>query len=155
MEMEMESLVKGLIGEFYEKNKKIMDEWLESVYERYYASVADSFKNIIEEHCKVVIFSEEYSMSVQELHNFDRCAAIEMWHDHVDRSLEDFHYWAANIQDAIDTFISWFQKWLSERDDERTSNAIVAFMGDDIDLTKIIMNWVCYHLGFECWDYPD
>ena len=64
----MEELMRGLIGEF-DKEKG----FYESVYDWYYATVAASFKDEVEEYCKVVIFGNEFSLSVRELYTYDSC----------------------------------------------------------------------------------
>ena len=147
----MEKLMRDLIGEFDDEKG-----FYESVYDWYYASVAASFKDDVEEYCKVVIFGNEFSLIVQELYTYDSCLAIEEWRNYVSRAIEeDFHVWAEQcIRDDIEGFASEFQQWLSRRNDERASDAIVALMCGDIDITKIVMDWIYGRLCYEDWRYP-
>lgn len=149
--------LQDLIDEFYKENEEIVEnEFYKTVYEKYYTTVAASFKDEVEEYCKVVIFGDEYAMSVQELYDYDRDLAIETWRHYVDRSLEeDFRDWANEvIWDELDEFTEEFQKWLSRRNDERAADAIVALMSGDIDLEDAVYEWLRARLGYEYWDYP-
>lgn len=150
MEMENRNL-EELISEFDEEK-----EFYESVYDRYYATVAASFKDVVEEYCKVVIFGDEYRLNTQELYTYDSHMAVELWRDYVNRSLEeDFHEWVEYvIDDDIEDFSNEFQQWLSKRDDERAADAIVALMSEAVDLNEIIVDWLRYRLGYEYWEYP-
>ena len=147
----MEELMRDLIGEFDDE-----EGFYESVYDWYYAAVANSFKDEVEDNCTVVIFGDEYALSVQELYTYDSCLAVDLWRDYVSRAIgEDFHGWVEQcIRGDIEGFASEFQQWLSGRNDELASNAIVALMGGDIDLTKIIADWIYDRLRFEDWKYP-
>lgn len=150
---DMEDLMRDLIGAFAGETG-----FYETVYDWYYATVAASFKDEVDDYCKVVIFGDEYAMSVQKLYDYDPCLAIEEWHNFVSRSLEeDFHDWAEqSIGGAIEDFATEFQQWLAGRgrNDERASSAIVALMGGDIDLAKIIVGWICDRLPYGDWKYP-
>ena len=148
---DMEELMRDLISEF-DKEKG----FYESVYDWYYTSVAASFEDEVEEFCKVVIFGNEYALSVQELYTYDSCLAVEEWRNYVNRSLEeDFHEWAEQyIKDDIEDFISGFQKWLAKQDSEEVANVAVAIMCGDIDITKIVMDWIYGRLCYEYWRYP-
>lgn len=146
--------IEDLLIEFVDEKGK---GFCESVYDRYYATVAGSFKDEVEEYCKVVIFGNEYRLNTQELYDFDQDAAVEEWRNYVDRSLgEDFHEWVEQvIRDDIEDFISRFQQWLAKLDDdERVADAAVALLNGDIDLTEIIVDWLRYRLGYEAWEYP-
>ena len=148
---DMEKLMRDLIGEFDDEKG-----FYESVYDWYYAVVANSFKDDVEDSCTVVIFGVEYALSVQELYTYDSCLAVDLWRDYVSRAIEeDFHEWEERcIRDDIEAFAGEFQKWLSARNDERASDAIVALMCGDIDLTKIVMDWIYGRLCYEDWRYP-
>ncbi len=149
---DIEELMRDLIRDFVDEKE---NGFCESVYEKFYAYLEDSFCEAVNELCKIIIFGREYSLSVQELYDYDHYLATEAWNDYVRRSLEeDFHVWAEKcIREDIEDFISGFQKWLSGND-ERASDAIVTLMRGDIDLTKIIVDWLCDRLGYEYWKYP-
>lgn len=149
----VEELMRELLIEFDEEKGK---EFYESIYDRYYATVAASFDDEVEEYCKVVIFGDEYRLNAQELYAYDSYMTVEAWNDHVDRSLgEDFHEWVEHvIRDDIEDFTNEFQQWLSKRDDERASDAIVALMSESVDLNEIIVDWLRYRSGYEYWKYP-
>ena len=141
--MEAEALMK-LINNFVDETE---NGFYEMVYDWYYQTVADSFKDVIDESCKIVVFGDEYAMSVHELYNFDRCLANEAWNNHVSQSLEDgFRDWANRvISDDIETFAAEFQRWLAKQDREDSvdaANVAVALMSGEIDLTKIITDWL-------------
>ena len=148
----MENDVKNLIDKFDKE-----EGFCEMVYTWYYTTVADSFRDEVEDGCTVVIFGDTYAMSVQEFYNYDRCLAIESWRNHVSRSLEeDFHDWVEQcISGNIEDFIREFQQWLAEQDDERASDVIVALMSGGIDLGKAVYEWLYDRLCYEYWKYPD
>lgn len=152
MEWEMERNIRGLIREFVSETE---NGFYKSVYDRYYATVAISFADEVGEYCKVVVFGDEYAMSVQELYTFDRDRAIEEWRDYVSRSLEDFPDWVEQcIRGDIEDFISEFQQWLAKQDSEEAANAAVTLMTGDVDLTEIVVDWLYGRLGCEDWKYP-
>ena len=142
----MEKLTRDLLVEFDEERG-----FYETVYDQFYATVAASFKDEVEEYCKVVIFGYEYALGVREVYEYDRDLAIVKWRDYVGRSLDDFRGWA---KQSIENFAGEFQQWLAEQDDEWASGVIVALMSGEIDLTEIIVDWICYRLGYEAWEYP-
>ena len=144
-------MIRDLIREFDDEKG-----FYESVYDWYYTTVATSFKYEVEEYCKVVIFGDEYAMSVQELYTYDRHVAVELWRDYVSKSLEeDFHVWVERcIIDEIDEFTKEFQQWLASQDDERVSDVIVALMSGNIDVTEIVTDWLYDRLSTEDWNYP-
>ena len=148
----MEALMKDLIREFVDEEK----EFYAPIRTWFYAFLETSFADDVEECCKIVIFGYEYAMSVQEIYDYDREAAVEAWDHHISRMLEDFHesWMEWSIRDDIDVFVNEFQKWLSERNDERASNVIVALMGGDINLSEAVVDWLCDRLGYEGWKYP-
>ena len=146
----MEELVRPLLDKFDKE-----EGFCETVYAWYYTTVSDSFRDEVEDCCKVVIFGDSYAMSVQEFYNYDSCLAIESWRNHVSQSLENFHDWANEvIWDDLEDFIREFQQWLAEQDDEWASDVIVALMCGGIDLTKVTYEWLYDRLCREGWDYP-
>ena len=70
----MEALVKDLISEFVNEEG---NEFYKMIYARYYAYLADSFSEVVEECCKIIIFGRKYSLNVRELYNYDHCLAVE------------------------------------------------------------------------------
>lgn len=152
MEMKMANRIKDLIDEFVDEKE---NGFCEVVYEKFYAYLADSFHEAVHELCKIIIFGREYSLTTQELYSYDRHVAGEAWYDHVSQQFGDFRDWMDQvISDELDEFIDEFQKWLSEQDDEWASDAIVALMGGDIDITEIVADWLYDRLRNEDWDYP-
>lgn len=143
--------LEDLLSEFDE------EKWFyESVYEEFYAYLADSFKDEVEDCCKVVIFGNEYSLDTKKLYAYDSYVAVESWREYVSRALEEeFYEWAKQvIRDDLEDFISRFQQWLSTRNDERAADVIVALMASDIGLGEITVDWLRYRLGYEAWKYP-
>ena len=146
----MEEL-KDLIREFDDEKG-----FYETVRTWFYTIITDTFKDEVEECCKIVIFGYEYAMSVQEIYDYDREAAVEAWRHHVSRMLDDFHesWMEWSIRYDIDVFANEFQQWLASQDDERTSNVIVALMSGDIDLSEAVADWLYDRLCYEDWNYP-
>ena len=148
----MEALVKDLISEFIDENG---NRFCKSVYRRYYAYLADSFSEVVEECCKVTIFGREYSLSPRELYNYDRCLAVEAWGSHLDDQFGNFRdsvSWF--FSDELDEFTEAFQQWLASQDDEQASDVIVAIMTESIDLEDAVCEWLYDRLSNEDWDYP-
>ena len=150
--MEMENDVKNLIGEFVDETE---NRFCEMVYEKFYAYLADSFSEAVNELCKIIIFGREYSLSVQDLYDYDRCLAIEVWNDYVGNRFGDFYDWVSEVaQDDIEDFATEFQQWLATLADERASDVIVALMSGDIDVTESVIDWLYDRLHGEDWGYP-
>ena len=148
----MEALVKDLIGEFVDETE---NEFYEMVYDWYYQNVTESFKDEVAGYCKIVIFGDIYDMNVQEFYDFDRYRAIKTWNDFVNQSLiKGFHDSAKVILCNIEIFAAEFQQWLAKQDSEDVANVAVALMSGEIDLTKIIVDWLRDRLGREDWVYP-
>lgn len=146
----MEEFMRDLIRDFVEKTK---NGFYESVYEKFSDYLESSFEGVVEECCKIVLFGREYSLSARELYNFDRCLATEAWFDHVENRFGDFRDWVSEVvQDDLEDFTNGFQQWLASQD-ERTSDAIVALMIGDVDLTEIVVDWLYDRLRSEDWDY--
>lgn len=146
----MEALMKDLISEF-DKEKG----FYETVYDWYYTTVADSFKDEVEGYCKIVIFGNEYALNVQELYDYDREVAIDAWYDYVHQRFGDFYDWVSDAaRDDFEDFATEFQRWLAKQDSEDAANVAVALMSGEIDLTKIIADWICDRLRDEDWRYP-
>ena len=80
--------VKNLIDDFLNEEG---NEFYKMIYARYYAYLADSFCEAVEQLCKIIIFGREYSLNARELYNYDRCLAIEAWNDHVSSQFGDSH----------------------------------------------------------------
>lgn len=125
--------------------------FFESVYEKFYAYLADSF-------CKVSIFGVERVLDADTLYACDRHLAVELWNDCVSQSLKSFESfcgWVSEVvQDDLEGFFVEFQRWLlSRRNDEQASNAIVAIMAGDIDLTSVV-EWLYGRLRCDRWEYP-
>ena len=148
----MENNIKNLIDAFVNEKG---NRFCKSVYRRYYAYLADSFSEVVEECCKVTIFGREYSLNVRELYDYDRCLAIEAWNDHVSSQFGDFRDWVSwFFSDELDEFTEAFQQWLSEQNDEQASDVIVAIMTESIDLEDAVCEWLYDRLSNEDWDYP-
>lgn len=145
--------VKNLIDDFVDEKENGL---CEMVYEKFYAYLAYSFSEAVNELCKTIIFGHEYSLSPREIYDYDRYIAVEAWNDHVDHQFGDFPDWVSEVfRDDIKDFTSEFQKWLASQDDEQASDVIVALMTGGIDLTEIITDWWLYdRLRGEDWDYP-
>ena len=144
--------IKNLINNFVDETE---NEFYRSVYRRYYAYLADSFSEAVEECCKVTIFGREYSLNVRELYDYDHCLAVEAWGSHVDDQLGDFRDWVNGVMtDELEDFVNEFQKWLASQDDERASDVIVAIMTESIDLEDAVCEWLYDRLSNEDWDYP-
>ena len=149
--MEMENDVKNLIGEFVDETE---NRFCEMVYEKFYAYLADSFSEAVNELCKIIIFGREYSLSVQDLYDYDRCLAIEVWNDYVGNQFGDFYDWVEVVRDDLEDFATEFQQWLATLADERASDVIVALMSGDIDVTESVISWLYDRLHGEDWGYP-
>lgn len=152
----MENLVgkvKNLIDDFVEETG---NELRESVYEKFYAYLATSFDDVVEERCKIVLFGRKYALSARDIYNYDRCIAVEAWNDHVENRFVEFQCWVewSSISDDLNEFTEEFQQWLASQDDERTSDVIVALMIGDADLTEVVVEWLYERLQGEDWDYP-
>ena len=148
----MEKLMRALIDDFVDEKG---NGFCESVYERYYAYLADSFCEVVNEHCKITIFCCEYSLNPRELYDYDRIVAIEAWNDHVSQQFGDFRDWVNGvIWDELNEFTEEFQRWLAEQDDEWASDVIAALMVGDIDLEDAVYEWLYDRLSDEAWDYP-
>lgn len=143
--------VKNLIGEFVDETE---NGFCEMVYEKFYAHLADSFSEAVNELCKIIIFGREYSLSVQDLYTYDRCLAIEAWNDYVGSQFGDFYDWVEVVRDDLEDFVAKFQKWLANLADERASDVIVALMSGGIDVTESVISWLYDRLHGEDWGYP-
>ena len=148
----MEALVKALINDFVNEEG---NEFYKMIYARYYRTVADSFSEVVEECCKIIIFGRKYSLNVRELYNYDCYLAAEAWGSHVDDQFGDFRDWVSRfVSDELEDFVNEFQKWLASQDDELASDVIFALMTGDVDLTEAIIDWLYDRLSNEDWDYP-
>ena len=144
--------VKNLINNFVGETE---NDFCESIYRRYYTYLADSFCEVVEEGCKIIIFGRKYSLSPRELYNYDRYLAVEAWGSHLDDQFGNFRDWMNGVMsDELDEFTEEFQQWLASQDDERASDVIVALMTGDVDLTEAIIDWLYDRLSNEDWDYP-
>ncbi|WP_198491510.1 hypothetical protein, partial [Listeria monocytogenes] len=98
----MKNRIKTLIDDFVDEKE---NGFCEMVYERYYAYLADSFSEAVNELCKVTVFGRKYSLSPRELYNFDRYIAVEAWNDHVDTQFGDFRDWVSGVvHDDLEDF---------------------------------------------------
>ena len=144
--------VKNLINDFVDEKG---NRFCKSVYERYYAYLADSFSEVVDECCKVTIFGREYSLNVRELYDYDRYLAVEAWGSHVDDQLGDFRDWVNGVMtDELDEFTEEFQRWLATQDSEDAANVAVAIMTEEIDLTETVTDWLYDRVHGEDWGYP-
>lgn len=144
--------VKNLIDDFVDETE---NGFCELVYKRYYADLESLFKDVLEEHCKIVLFGREYTLNARELYDYDRHIASEAWNDHIENQFGDFRYWVEWLSVELDEFVEEFQQWLANaRDDEWASDVIVALMSGDIDLTAAVTDWLYDRLRSKDWDYP-
>lgn len=145
--------VKNLIDDFVDEKE---NGFYASVCDLYYTSLVNSFADVVEECCEVVIYGRKYAMNAKQLYNYDPYLAVEAWAKLVDDQFGDFPSWAEQFieDDDLEVFAKEFQQWLAKQDSEEAANVAVAFMSGDIDLDEIIVDWLYDRLRGEDWDYP-
>lgn len=148
--------------EKFVKDEGLLD-CLVDLYNDVYDCVVEDFDREVRANVLVVMFGQEYSMTIEEFYQFDRDYAEETWLSFVGNWIDDCimreiyeSVCAEAIVEKIDTLINRFVGWLRALDhDELDAELAVKLLTGEVSERGAALSGLAAYLHTHCsWYYP-